>query len=435
MIEIPASILLLSIIILLLIHALLVACEMSLVKIRYRYANGTIPPELRINRRVSFLIKHSNWVGSTIRFLILMVTLALGFSLIQLFANGFIRSSYQVSIWEQCVSAFVAFLISVIIVFILAHQFPRRIALSRPLEALHITSWFVAPAAGLILPLYRTLSWVAKYIMNLFGIKAGEDLNILDHEVQIRALNADDGDISPEIQKILKNTLRFKEYETMDVLLPRTQVQYLDLTNDMSKNLELARKTGHTRFPLCSKGLDDCVGIIHIKDLFHQTKALENIDLLKIKRDIISFSDETPLESTLRVMLAKNIHMALIRDEFGGVVGVITLEGILERIVGEIQDEFDEPEIAKVSAVSAEVFEVDGLTPLHELEESMDLNIPDVEAATFGGLITEQMGRLPRKGETLSFPKMGFSVTVNDVSDKRIISASISVLKNDEEER
>jgi magnesium and cobalt transporter len=134
------------------------------------------------------------------------------------------------------------------------------------------------------------------------------------------------------------------------------------------------------------------------------------------------------LEEALQRMLRAKFHMALVSDQFGGVLGVITLEGILEELVGDIQDEFDSEEAPIVALRSPGVFRISGLTPLHELEEQFNLQIDNDEVSTFGGLITAELGCIPKRGERLS--AYGLQIEITDVDDRRIISTLVTTAGN-----
>ena len=217
--------------------------------------------------------------------------------------------------------------------------------------------------------------------------------------------------------------------EISDVLLPRHQVQVMDLNEDVADNLAKARKTGHTRFPLCVGGLDECKGLVHIKDLFRlNPDQSEEVDLRKIRRGIGSLSLDEPLELAMEHLLRKRTHMALVVDEFGGVVGVITLESILEELVGDIQDEFDVDE-AQILPVGKGEFWVSGLAPVHDVEEALGVEIDNEEVSTIGGLITSLLGRFPRTHETMKLEDSGIYIKVEEMDERRIIAVRMKVLE------
>ena len=142
----------------------------------------------------------------------------------------------------------------------------------------------------------------------------------------------------------------------------------------------------------------------------------------------MSLSSEEPLENALKLLLLRKMHMALVLDEFGGTIGVLTLENVFEQLVGAIDDEFDTIEEKKVSAISQVDYKVDGLTPLHDLEEVLGIEIENDDVSTFGGLITSELGRFPENGEQVVMVDIGLSLTIDQVDERRIISATVRKL-------
>ena len=185
---------------------------------------------------------------------------------------------------------------------------------------------------------------------------------------------------------------------------------------------------GHTRYPLCPGECYEFLGLIHIKDIFLWREPVSEIDLMKLKRNVAVFPLDTPLEDALERMWRAKFHMALAVDDFGGNVGVITLESILEELVGEIQDEFDSEEEQIVVIGDGRRFRISGLAPVHDIEEVLDIEIDNEEVSTFGGLITGELGHIPEPGEQLKC--YGLSITVDDVDGRRVITATVELDKS-----
>lgn len=421
------------VLLLLFINAVLVACEVSLVKLRYsKLEEDPDVPKAKRKWPVRFLIDNADWTAQVMRFGIMTTTVGVGlvaFPILYFFEVHVVLPDNLVS---AVFVALICFVAAVSIVSFFGFLVPRGIAMMRPQATLESVSWFVSVIVLLLLPWFKALRIIARKLFKLLGVEFKEDYNILDFEVQIRALADDEPNLSSRTRMILQNTLRLQELETSDVVLPRHQVQIMDLEKSVEENLEIARKTGHTRFPICREDLDNCIGLIHIKDLFQFSGEMSELDLNSVKREIPSFTDDTLLETALNQLLANKAHMALLRDEFGSVVGILTLESILESLVGDIHDEFDVPEAARVSAISHEDYKVDGLTPIHEVEETLDVEISDTEASTFGGLVTEYLGRLPQAGETMFLDEPSLDVTIQEVDEKRILSATVRKVPKDE---
>ena len=230
-------------------------------------------------------------------------------------------------------------------------------------------------------------------------------------------------EISPVVKNIFYNAIKMSKLTVSHLLLPRNQVNCFNLLDPIEKNLEIARKSSHTRFPLIEGDLDKTIGIIHIKDLFRYQGDLKRLNLRNIIHVCIRLKETESVNEALKKLLRQRIHMALVVDEFGGTIGILPLEHILEELVGEIRDEFDATEEANICLVSENVMRISGLTPLHELEEVLEIQITSKEACTFGGYITATLGRIPEKGEIIKL--LGLVIIINEVNEKRIISITI----------
>jgi len=321
--------------------------------------------------------------------------------------------------------AIITFVLAASVISLFGFLIPRGFALSSPLRALRLTSWFVIGMVAVLLPWFKFQRALAGRVFRLLGVRFEHDFNVLDFEVQIRALAEDQQPPTPYVRKMLRNALRLRDLDVSDVLLPRNQVRFFDLEQDFADNLRLARETGHTRFPLCEGDLDRCGGLIHIKDLFRCPGSLDQVDLRAIRRKIERFPSTMPLEEALRRMLAQKVHMALVADEFGGTLGVITLETILEELVGDIEDEFDTPGNEELTQTGPDEYLVDGLMAIHDLEEELGVAIDTDEVSTVGGLITAELGRIPAADETLTLAQWGLEFTVKEVDERRVLTTSV----------
>lgn len=411
--------------VLLLVNAVLVACEISLVRLRYILGEDDATERLKKRWGARTLIDNAGWAAQVVRFAIMVSTVGLGMTVFPLI-DGLQRS---ITILQgqpaRGILILLLFCFGASFVSFFGFLVPRGIAVRKPHQALGILAPIVAVLVYMLLPWFRALRHTARRAFSLLGIHFEHDFNVLDFEVQIRALADDEEPLSPQTLALVQNALRMRELETSDVVQPRQNVHYMDLDLPREDNLAMARETGHTRFPLCREDLDQCVGLIHIKDLFRWPGGPATADLLRLRRNILSFQENLSLEHALAQLLAKKSHMALVKDEFGGVTGIITLELIIERLVGDIHDEFDLPEAARVTSLDGEDYKVDGLTPIHEVEEALDVEIEDTEASTFGGLVTESLGRLPETGEEILLEDSCLQVRIEAVDEKRILSASV----------
>ncbi len=416
------------------LNALLVACELALVKVRFSHFNPDLVDRLRNRRGMARFFDDADRIVQAIRLGTTFCVLAYGMVLFPPLKELLSDLEWRLYGMETVLSLLAAFGIAVSIHYVVAELVPRGIGLQYPLQTLVSTSLPVRLLRILARPMLRPLQWLAGRILILFGVEDQRQLETLDLEAQLELLGESSTRLPAAVQKILRNALNLRDLVVSDVLLPRNQVQIFNLRLSNDENLKLARKTGHTRFPLCHGDLDHCIGLIHIKDLFRSRRNPRELDFRKVKREMIRVDSEEPLETALTKLLYHKVHMALVIDEFRGVEGVLTLERILEQLVGDIRDEFDSEEevlIRESTDIPDEVL-VAGLTPLHEVGDRLGVEIEHEDVSTVSGLITSELGRIPDVGESLVFAQLAIEVT--EVDETRVLQARIRLIADSEEE-
>jgi CBS domain containing-hemolysin-like protein len=223
-------------------------------------------------------------------------------------------------------------------------------------------------------------------------------------------------DVTPLGRELVFNVLDLRDRVVRDIMTPRGEIVYLDLEDDFETNVKKAMESRHTRFPLCRENLDNTIGLVHIKELVPMMRD-PHPDLLKIKRDIIPVPEMMPLEKLLKLFLSKHAHLALVVDEFGGTVGMVTMENVLEEVVGDIQDEFDF-EKEEFRKINANEFSVDGALGLYELNDLAKLDLESADVSTIGGYVTHLLGHLPKTGEQVKIDS--YLVTVSQADSRRV---------------
>ncbi len=409
---------------LIVLHGALVACEFSLVKLRYSLADAAALAKARQTRRVARVLDDAEQVARGIRFGLRFCATSVG-------ADTALIIHASFGHWPGISGATVEWwlggailLLVVLSLYFIGDLFARGVALARPYPTLYFTSGFALVFTFLSLPVRRLMRSLSVSLFQRFGVEPRQDFNLLDVEVQLRAMGEEDQALPPFLRGILANTLRSRDFKLADVLVPRHQIVFINLRGDVAASLDAARQSGHTRFPLCDGDLDRCLGLIHIKDLYRLGTG--PVDLRAVKRDILRLPQSEPLPIALEKLLRQKMHMALAVGEFGGVTGIITLERLIEEVVGDIQDEFDATEEKPIKPLpDGRGFRVAGLAPLRDVEQALGLLIPNTEIATFGGLITAELGRIPAAGEHVVLPQPGLEVTIDEADARRVISATV----------
>ncbi len=271
-----------------------------------------------------------------------------------------------------------------------------------------------------------------KFSERIFRYRFRARAELFDYINIETALTAEDPDsISPYAGKIVKNAMRLKDLDVSDVMLPRSKVEYLDTEEPFSANFDKAKTSMHTRYPLCDGNLDNCIGVINIKDILGHRPEENAFDIRKLARQTMRFKESDKLEEALAKMLKYKLHLALVEDEFGGVIGVLTLEGALSELVGEIRDEFDSNRAPTIRTVSKNKYMVSGSAPLRKVEDFLNVGFNTDKVSTFGGLITFWLGRFPEKGERLHFKEQKLRISIEKVSSRAIIECAVQREESD----
>lgn len=414
--------------VLLVFNAVFVATEFSLVKLRYTKFGTSKMKEVQESKSVAGLIDDMGASLKVLRFGVSVCSVGIGFLLVPL-ALSFAQRIEWAGGWELRLAIFLSFSVAVAAHSVLGELVPRALALQFPAQTIKGSVPLVSLFRIVAKPFYMPLNIASGLVLRILRLDPNQDLELLDVEAQIRSLVSDGEELPAMAESIVSNAIEFRKRVAHDIMLPRNQLQYIDLKDSISENLALVRKMGHTRYPMCEADLDHCVGIIHIKDIFRSGKDVQKIDWLKLKRPIIRFSMDESLEVVLQRFLKTKQHFALLTDEYGGTVGAVTLEDVLEELVGEIQDEFDREEDLVVEREGG-VFEVDGLTALHDLSDDIGIELKAEEVSTFGGYLTYKLGRMPQSGE--SFRIGNLEIISTECNERRVLKASVRVLANSE---
>jgi CBS domain containing-hemolysin-like protein len=294
-----------------------------------------------------------------------------------------------------------------------AIRFTDRVALitAPPMRAFQVV---FAPALWL---LHRA----SKGTLALLGVTAETSGELAHSEEELRMLLAEShrlGALSATKRQLLENVIDYTERTARHVMVPRADIAYVSLARPLEENLAVVTQAAATRFPLCSTDIDHVVGMIHVKDLFIRREQIRSSDdLATIKREILFVPETRPLDLLQRDFQQRRTHMAIVVDEYGGTSGLVTLEDVIEEIVGEIQDEFDREPPSVVETPDGLVF--DGLTLVDDVAERLGVKLPETaDVSTLGGLVTAHIGRMPRPGDRVTIE--GHELRVLEVRGRRV---------------
>jgi len=241
---------------------------------------------------------------------------------------------------------------------------------------------------------------------------------------EIQTFIQSDAQLDAEEKSMLFGVLEVSETQVRDVMIPRSQMVVIDIEDDFDKTLKTIVESGHSRFPVVGADRDDVLGILLAKDLlrYYGSDEAKELTIKKLLRPAAVIPESKRLNTLLKDFRASHNHMAIVVDEYGGVAGLLTIEDVLEEIVGEIDDEHDQEEAAFIrpdgELDGKPCYAVRALTRVEDFNAYFECDLDDEEYDTIGGLVMREMGRLPRRGEKIEFS--GFSFAVTKADDRRI---------------
>ena len=233
-------------------------------------------------------------------------------------------------------------------------------------------------------------------------------------------LQQSDSVFDPEEQDMLTGVLEVSETHVRDVMVPRSQMVVLERDQTLSEMLDVVVQSGHSRFPVIGEDRDEVLGVLLAKDLLRHFRdsSGNELDIRQYLRDVAVIPESKRLNSLLKEFRGSRSHMAIVVDEYGGVSGLLTIEDVLEEIVGEIDDEHDQEEVDFIQKAAERngrpCFSVRALTRIEDFNEYFECDLNDEVYDTVGGLVMHELGRLPRLGESLHFAGFDFTVTKAD---------------------
>jgi putative hemolysin len=322
----------------------------------------------------------------------------------------------------------IGIVVQILLFFVIGEVAPKTFAVQhteRAALALTPMLWFLTHFA----PLRWTsnlLIGVANVVLPGKGLKTGPFVT----EEDLRAMAdvaAEEDSIETEERRLIHSIFEFGDTVVREVMLPRPDMVTVNATDTIEDAIERAIERGFSRLPVCEEGsTDDIIGLVYLKDLVRRARAGEGTQELRVAvRPAIFVPEQKRVSELLREMRTKQFHMAIVIDEYGGTSGLVTLEDLLEEIVGEIADEYD-VELPLVERLGDGSARVRGSTPIDVVSEELGKDLPDAEWDTVGGLILNLLGHVPEEGEVVRFENLEFRA--ERVQGHRIVSVRITPL-------
>ncbi len=326
-----------------------------------------------------------------------------------------------------------------LLVLVFGEVIPKNLA------AAHAEGWamtvapFIRAVSILLAPIVLLLTLLSDGMVR-FSKKYDDDDDPTITEDEFRILvnvGQEEGVFDESESEMINSIMEFDEIIVKEIMVPRIDIVGLDGEDNVNEALRLIIDGGHSRIPVYEDSIDNIVGILYAKDIFaHLGEDFDQLQVKTLIRQPYYIPETKKVDDLLEELRMKKVHMAIILDEYGGTSGLITIEDLLEEIIGDIQDEFDAEEDLIVKHSDA-VLVADARTPIHDVEEAFDMELDeeileDSEADTIGGLAFEHLGGIPEKGDEVTVDR--FHIRVVDVKGRRITKVEVLLLPSKEQD-
>ena len=358
-------------------------------------------------KRVNLLIKdRERLIGAIL----------LGNNLVNILASVLAASVFSTLFGASLTATSLATATMTILVLVFAEVMPKSAAIARPdrfaMTVAPLMRWVVLVFA----PITRVVQVIVRGVLQIFGLDISKDSAVFSVQEELRGaidLHHSEGRVDKEARDLIRGALELDELRVEEIMIHRKSIEMIDLDRPNEAIIQQALKSAHTRLPLYRQNPDDIIGILHAKDLlralWHADGNASDVNFEEIARKSYFVPETTTLQEQLDAFRLKQEHFALVVDEYGALMGLVTLEDILEEIVGEIEDEYDSP-VQGVRPQADGSLNVDGDVTIRDLNRAVDWALPDDEAVTVAGLVIHETQCIPDVGQTFSFHGYRFKI-------------------------
>ena len=307
---------------------------------------------------------------------------------------------------------------------------PKRLGLQRAEGTALLLAPVVDRFARLARPAIWFLSKTTDLLVRLVGGDPTASRDAISEE-ELRGLVAAHESLTKDERKLIDEVFAAGERQLREVMLPRTEVEFLEASMTIARAQKLTGTAPHSRYPVTRANQDDVVGFVHVRDLLVPLAKARTLKVADVTRDVKLLPDTKKVLPALSEMRRERHHLAIVMDEYGGTAGIVTLEDLIEEVIGDIRDEYDEPTDGALRVRGGEI-EADGLLNLDEVEEQTGVTLPDGPYETLAGYVMAALGHVPKKGEAVEVD--GFRLEVTELDGRRVARVRVSPLPKPAEE-
>ena len=333
----------------------------------------------------------------------------------------------SLEVW-RAISIVIITLILSFFTLVFGELVPKRLAMKYYEKISYATIGVIKTISVITAPLVKLLTISTNMVSKIFGVGEAEEEIVTEEEIKMMIDEGEEkGTIEKGQKQLLNNVFQFNDIIVSEIMTPRTDMYAIDINDDINKLLDKIDEYKYSRIPVYDESIDDIKGILYVKDMIKPLKNNKKIDLKKLMREPYFVPESKDIDDLFKEMQQNKVQMAIVIDEYGGTAGVITMEDIIEEIVGNIFDEYDDDEV-DVKKIDDNTYIFNGTVTLYEVNRIFGVEIPEGDYETLSGYLLDLLGRIPDENENPAIEDENLTYKVEEVEDRRI--KYVKVCKN-----
>lgn len=298
---------------------------------------------------------------------------------------------------------------------------PKRFAMKNCEKVAYASVGVIKAISLVTAPFVRFLTFSTNFVSKLFGVSAQDEETVTEEEIRMMVdVGEEKGAIEETEKELINNVFEFNDKVVSEVMIHRTEIFAVDIKNNISDVLNQIDDVKYSRIPVYDESIDDIKGVLYTKDLIKVLKKQKDVKVKTIMRDAYFVSENKPIDDLFRELQKSKMQMAIVLDEYGGTSGIITMEDIIEELVGNIFDEYDDVEL-DYEKIDDNTFIINGNVSIHDAKKILEVNIPEGDYDTLSGYLIEELGRIPEDDEKPVIETQKVTYKIEEYEDKRIV--------------
>ena len=339
--------------------------------------------------------------------------------------------SVSIEVWRGISIVIITIILS-FFTLVFGELVPKRLAMKYYEKISYATIGVIRAISIITAPFVKLLTFSTNIVSKLFGVGEAEEEVVTEEEIKMMIAEGEEkGTIERGEKQLLNNVFEFNDIIVSEIMTPRTDMYAIDINKNLREMLDEIDEFKYSRIPVYNESIDDIEGVLFVKDILKPLKDNEEIDIRKIIREPYFIPESKDIDELFKEMQQNKVQMAIVIDEYGGTAGLITMEDIIEELVGNIFDEYDEEEL-DIKKIDENTYIVNGMITSYELKKIFDVELPEGDYETLSGYLLDKLGRIPEEDEHPVIEDENLTYRVEEIEDRRI--KYVKVCKNMEEQ-